>query len=225
MVDGIDGSGKSTIVRAIVDELGQNKRVFDISEWSKKNHALPSLEDCEQADIINSTEPTYAWVGAAIRGELIKKRTSFKTADIAAAFSLDRLILYKRLLIPLLEAGKTIVQDRGVSSTIAYQGADLNLEQVIALSGNQLTLEHAPDVLIIADCSADTALKRLAARTDKQDEAIFEDRTFLEELRERYQAPWFQDLWKEKGTKLISFDTEPSIEEVKSQTKKLVQSL
>ena len=53
MVDGIDGSGKRTIVEAMQQHLESLGRVsFDIGEWSKAHHTLPEPKDMAGANLL-----------------------------------------------------------------------------------------------------------------------------------------------------------------------------
>lgn len=218
MFGGIDGSGKSTVVHAFVEELRRaGLRVFDLPTWSRNHGRLPLPRDCKDSEVILSAEPTSVWVGGAIRGELIREGTRYDGRTVAEAFSLDRLILYNRLLIPLLKAGKLVVQDRGVESSITYQPLHgVNLRIVTNLPGNALALETAPDLLVIASCHPELALRRLAGRRGKRDHTFFERRPVLKALHERYHAPWFRRFWQRRGTRLYYFNTEEALGRVEA---------
>lgn len=228
MVDGIDGSGKRTIVEAMVaHEAEQGKQVFDIGEWSKIHQALPSVEDMSGAEVIVGVEPSYAWTGATIRYEMVKNGHGYTSRQIAEAFSIDRLTLYRRCYLPLLERGATIIAERGVSSSIVYQPAadpTLLLEEVLAMSGNAFALENAPTHLVIASLDPATAMQRLAKRTSKQDDAIFEHESFLRVLNQRYQSDWFKKLFTDRGTQIHYLSTAQSVDQVRASVVSLLQS-
>lgn len=223
MFDGPDGSGKSTIVAAYIEGLrNRGFKVFDITAWSQEHGRLPLPEDCESADVILGGEPTRVWIGSAIREELIRNGTGYGPLAVAEAFSLDRLVLYQRLYLPLRKMGKIIVADRGISTSIAYQPlAGATLQAVIKLKGNALAIKNPPSVLVIADCPVSVALERLAGRTGKADNAIFERRAFIEKLRTRYHSPVFQTFWRRLGTRIIYFNTAIPIEEMKAASRDL----
>lgn len=229
MVDGIDGSGKRTIVEAMRDQLiATGATCFDIGEWCKSHHELPSSEAMAQARVVIGVEPTYAWTGAAIRQEMVRSGNDYRTADIAAAFSLDRLVLYKRCYLPARERGATILAERGVSSSLVYQPAadpSITLEHELSLSGNALAMEHAPDHLVIALLDPKIAMERLARRSQKQDKHIYEKEAFLRTLHERYQSDWFKKLFTDRGTHVHFLDTSPSIEEVRTAARALLMQL
>ncbi len=218
MVDGIDGSGKRTIVEVMQKFFeDQGRKSFDIGEWSKAHHALPSPDDVGDADLLIGVEPSYAWTGAAIRYEMIKNDRSYHSRDIAAAFSLDRLVIYNRLFLPALKAGKTIIAERGVSSSIAYQPAadtTITLDEVLSLTGNAFALENAPTHLVIADLDPKIAIERLAHRAGKQDDSFFEKESFLKILDSRYKSDWFKQLFKSRGTTVHFVDTSGTKEAV-----------
>ncbi len=229
MVDGIDGSGKRTIVEAMIGHLTeQGKRVFDIGEWSKVHHALPSAEDMTDAEVIVGVEPSYAWIGSAIREEMVRNGRGYTSHQIAEAFSLDRLTIYRRCYLPLLERGATIIAERGVSSSIVYQPAadpSVSLEEVLGLVGNAFAMEHAPDHLVIATLDAKIATERLAKRSNKQDDHVFEKESFLRVLDERYHSAWLQKLFTDRGTQIHFLETHKSIDDLRLEAKKLCSSL
>ncbi len=227
MFDGLDGSGKSTLVGAFRETFEeQGLRIFDLAAWSREHNRLPLPEDCGSAEVVLSAEPTKAWLGAAIREELIRQGTNYPDLTITEAFALDRLILYQRLLIPLRAAGKMIVQDRGVSSSIAYQPLrGVTLKTVLSFPGNQLALAQAPDLLVIARCPVEKALVRLAGRINKKDNVIFEQKAFLQKLAQRYESPGFRRLWKEHCTRLQYLDTDLPLPEMIKSAKNLAHSV
>jgi thymidylate kinase len=229
MVDGIDGSGKRTIVEAMRDELlSKGKICFDLGEWSKVHHALPELSDIQHANAIIGVEPSYAWAGAAIRDEMVRNGRGYTSRQIAEAFSTDRLTLYRRCYLPALEHGSTILTERGVSSSIAYQPAAdpaLSLEDVLAMSGNAFALKYAPTHLVVASLDPRMAIERLNKRSTKADDAVFEKEPFLQTLHERYHSDWFKKLFTDRGTHVHFLDTSTSIEEVRTAARALLMQL
>ncbi|MFH1430835.1 MAG: hypothetical protein ABIG71_04975, partial [Candidatus Uhrbacteria bacterium] len=179
----------------------------------------------QDVDVIVSGEPTYAWAGAVIREELIRDNNRpYSAIRTAEAFALDRLVLYRRVLLPARAAGKTIIQERSVTSSIAYQpiqAEPVTLEQLLALEGNAFCLNHAPDLCIIVSTDPARAIQRLQLRTEKQDDAIFEKLPILEELHERYHAPWFKNLLLEHGWRLEYLDANGAVEDAVARAKEL----
>ena len=105
MFEGIDGSGKRTLANAFANELAsRGLGVFNLVHWCTKEKRLPLSEEVAE-DILMTTEPTWAWIGIAIRQELIRKGQEHDAFSIAHGYALDRMILYKRLVVPALEAG------------------------------------------------------------------------------------------------------------------------
>ncbi len=204
MVDGIDGSGKSTSIETWKKIfLASGKKVFDLPAFWKEKNRYPHLEEVESYDCIFSAEPTSTGVGRVIREELIAAGSSYPLEALAEAYSLDRLILYTKLIIPLLRSGRTIIQDRGISTSLSYQtAAGMPFRQLITLPGNQLALEHRPDHLVLLDVDPKVALERLAKRTEKQDKAIFERLDFLKLSSAQFHSAQFQKTFTERGTQL-----------------------
>lgn len=216
IVDGIDGSGKGTIVDAMAAALRQKgRRVFDLRAYWQRHKMFPMLSDViNVADVFVSAEPTYAWVGAAIRDELVRSK-AYDPSTLVDAYALDREILYRRLIIPLRRAGKLIIQERGVPSTLAYQTVQgASVRSILSRTGNRLAMTHSPDYLILATLDVETALQRLAARTNKRDGAIFERRPFLKKLAARYASKSYRRLFR---SRIVELNTAGSVSETRQK--------
>ena len=229
IIDGIDGSGKSTIIHNWTAYLhSQNKKIFVLKEYWSKFHTHPTLDDIKDYDVIISAEPTSVWVGSAIREELIKKGNTYPARTIAEAYALDRFVLYQRLLIPYLNLNKIVIQDRGVTTSLCYQpiqGHDLSIDDVASIEGNALALNHSPDHLVIADVPAEIALNRLSDRTDKQDTAIFEKLDFLQKARAKFTDENYLQYFKKHGTQVHTLDTNQKIDIMKETTVELLKTI
>lgn len=215
MVDGVDGSGKSTVTRSWRDMLeARGNKIFDTIAFEKAHGRVPVISDIGDATIIVSAEPGYAGVGKKIRDLMLKPDSGFTPRQITEAFAEQRLELYESLLVPAIERGLTIIQDRGITTSLAYQptmSPDITEEFVASLPGNQLAIKYRPDHIILCEVPADIAIKRLAARADKSDDAMFERREYLELLTARFHA----DSWKQyliaNGTRFVTFNADQPI--------------
>lgn len=229
IIDGIDGSGKSTIINnwtAYLRSLG--KKIFILKDYWREFHTHPTFADIQDYDVVISAEPTNVWTGQAIREELIKNGNDYSAQTIAEAYALDRLILYRRLIIPYLALGKIVIQDRGVSTSLCYQpiqSPDLTIDKVAAIAGNELALAHAPDHLVIADVSAEIALARLAERAHKLDTAIFEKADFLRQARAGFVDENYLQYFKNQGTKIHILNTDQKVDIMKGIAVELLKTM
>ncbi|MFA6587507.1 MAG: hypothetical protein WCT08_00390 [Patescibacteria group bacterium] len=221
IVDGLDGSGKGTAVDAYGEwAQKQGLKIFDLREYSKKHHALPEPEELRTYQIILSGEPTYDGIGRAIREEFVKENNrEYSAKATAEAFSLDRLVLYTKVILPALEMGKMVIQERGLTTSICYQPIQGNiaLKELLKLEGNQFTLKHRPDLLLIVVCPPKTCIQRLQKRLGKQDQAIFEKLDFLKKADKRFRSPWFADIFRKQGSVVGYLDTNDTVEETKKE--------
>lgn len=226
MIDGLTGSGKSTVIKAVHDwALARGQKIFRMQDY--KQIEPPKFEDFNDFDVYFTYEPTRTWIGSAIRYELSRKDIPYGGEELVHAFALDRQIMYQRLIIPALSAGKTIIQDRGISSSIVYQPVmknSVSLENILSLPGNKLALEHAPDALIIAKVSAHTALERIHNRDDES-KGVYEDIQFLKQQEERFASQWFRDIFTSCGTRVFDLDTSCSLEESQMAATELINQI
>jgi len=135
-VEGIDGSGKTTVVRFLIEEL--RKRGYDVVAFK---------------------EPTDSEYGRRIRQILKERRVS--PEEELELFIKDREFDVQNNILPALKSGKIVIMDRYYYSTIAYQGAlGLDVEMIRKLNEQF----PKPDLVIILDVSPETALKRIKAK-------------------------------------------------------------
>ncbi len=244
VVEGIDGSGKSTILKACKDwATERGLKIFDVVEFSEREHRLPDLKDIGDAQALMAAEPCFCWTGDAIRQEIIArhedrecvtcnaKRATLETAtpqtlhdtrcalhdirytglETAEAFALDRLVLFRRVIIPFLQnrPDRIVFKDRGVGSSLAYQplqDATLTTARLLELSGNAQSTAFAPTLLVLVRTEAAAAMARLEGRTDKQDNVIFEERGFQERLAIRFLSDGVLGPFRQAGTDIVELD-------------------
>lgn len=215
MVDGVDGSGKSTVTRAWRDMFeARGVEIFDTVVFEKTNGRIATIEDIGTASIICSAEPGYAGVGKFLRDNMLKANSAFSPRDVTECFAEQRRERYESLIIPAIKRELTIIQDRGITSSLAYQptmSPEITEEFVAALPGNQLALEWRPDVVVICEVPPEVALGRLAGRIDKSDDAIFERRDYLTRIAQRYLADSWKTYLQKQGTQFVSFDADQPI--------------
>ncbi|MGQ9679772.1 MAG: dTMP kinase [Candidatus Bathyarchaeia archaeon] len=154
--EGIDGSGKSTHVKMLCDDL--------------KMKGL---------DVIVTKEPSPGRIGSFIR-ENIERGSKERWMEVEALlFAADRFEHVKGLVEPSLREGKIVVSDRYIHSSLAYQGGGgLDLDWIKALN----RFAPMPDLSILLDVSVDTVLKRISRRR----RTTFEEETYLEKVRAVY---------------------------------------
>ena len=221
MIDGIDGSGKGTVV-SWLENLFTKKgyKVFNLDNYAKKKRSFPEPSELKNYKVVISSEPTYSMVGQAIREEIIKDNNRYYTAHTTAeAFALDRKLLYKRVIIPALKRGMIVVQERGVSTSYAYQPIQrepLALKKIMNFMGNIIALKFRPDLLIITTVNPREAIKRTKKRR-KTDEAIFEREGFLKKAQKRFTSSWFKEIFERKGGEVVYLDTDKPKKDTKAE--------
>ena len=216
IIDGIDGSGKGVILESIKEDI---KDFFDLTDYTKENMNFPKIEEIKQKIIISS-EPTNLYVGAAIRDEILKGKNSYAALTTAYAFALDRQILYNNIIIPARKLGKTIIQERGIVSSLVYQPIQhekITLRELINIEGNSLAIKNAPDFIIIV--KADPQV--IATRIIKEQKGIFDNLFFQRRIEERFESDWLKKVFERFGTRVLYLDANCSMGELRERALKL----
>jgi len=159
-IEGIDGSGKSTLVAALGGSLKDLDPVF-------------------------TREPGSTWVGEAVRKAVAGEADPVTEALLFAA---DHAAHLDTVVRPALRAGRLVISDRYTDSRYAYQAA--MLEGRIPDPPGWLRALHdgwtiAPDRTFLLLAPVEEAMRRLPA--DRRREH-FEDGPFLEQVHRNYLA-------------------------------------
>lgn len=155
VLEGIDGTGKSTQVQRLAEWLREQGR-----------------------EVVTSREPTDQVWGRKLRESAATGRLS--PEDELEYFLKDRKQHVDELIRPALDAGKVVILDRYYFSTMAYQGSR-GFDPSEIRTRNE-AFAPKPDHLFILDLDVDAARERIGARGDTANE--FEKRDALAKCRE-----------------------------------------
>lgn len=158
VIEGIDGTGKSTQVRLL-------------AEWFRS----------QGREVITSREPTDGHWGKLARNSGNVRLSAEEELEL---FLKDRAEHVEQLIQPSLAAGKVVILDRYYFSTMAYQGCR-GFDPADIRRRNE-AFAPVPDFLFILDLDVDSALGRIGARGDIANE--FEKRENLERCREIFMT-------------------------------------
>lgn len=163
VVDGIDGSGKSEIVKMLHNYLhSKNKK-------------------CR---VLTTREPTNRFYGKQIRHMLRKeKNPKSNSKKLMELFLKDRNDHLENIIEPFLNNPKNelniVLCDRYYYSTIAFQGAQ-GLEMKDIILKNKAF--RKPDIAFILDVEPSLALERIRYREKEK----FEQFDFMKKIRENF---------------------------------------
>lgn len=151
--EGIDGSGKSTQSRILAERIRALGRT-----------------------VVLTREPGGTPIGEAIRALLFDRSLGdFEPRTEALLHSAARAQHVAELIAPALERGETVITDRFVDSTLAYQGGGNQLSLVDLESIQSFAVQDTwPDLRILIDVPPETGLARRladAAHVNRIDEA------------------------------------------------------
>jgi dTMP kinase len=157
-VEGIDGSGKSTVIESIQQELEE------VNVPTKTTH-----------------EPSPNWTGPVVRQAIDDDETHPMT-DLHF-FVGDRAYHIKHSIVPALQQGKVVISDRYSDSTRAYQQENIagfvseprsHIEEMLG------SWHLEPDLTLLLDVPAEEGVER-ASDDDK-----YEVPEFLKSVRNNY---------------------------------------
>ncbi len=185
--EGIDGSGKTTQINLL------KKRI--------ENYGLVCHD---------TKEPTDGPVGSLLR-QCLTGDTTVDEITLAVLFAADRtdhIFNTSDGLLKKIEEGMTILSDRYILSTYAYQSVKVPLQWVMGLNSVAAGRLH-PDCHIFIDISPRTAIERITnGRSHKE---LFENEKRLTEVRNKYFELFRQF---ENTENIIIIDGAQSIEKI-----------
>lgn len=168
VLEGIDGSGKTTQVHSVVDALNKKgiKAVF-------------------------TKEPTNSVVGVLLK-DVLSGKLKLPPVSFQYLFAADRAV-HQEEIIKYLKKGITVVSDRYLWSALIYGMLDIdaldnkNDKERLMIAYSILSMYHrflVPDFTFYLGVSTKVAMRRIAQKTQKIE--IYEKEEKIEKLRKGY---------------------------------------
>lgn len=163
VIEGLDGAGTTTQTHELVRRLA--------------GYRIPAQ---------GTAEPSKGPVGALLRQVLSQRVVSpagpFDRAALALLFAADRLDHAQAEILPWLRAGRWVISDRYVLSSLAYQGLDVPQAYVAQINARA----PRPDLTLFLDVPPEVSLRRRQAEGASAD--LFEDLPTQRKVAKLYQA-------------------------------------
>ncbi len=201
VLEGIDGSGTTT-------------QAAHLQGWL-----------IERGELVHGTrQPSTGPIGALLRqilsGRVVGRTAAGKSAPVdpaavALLFAADRLDHLAAEVTPHLEAGRHVICDRYVLSSLAYQSLDTDLAFVRAINGKAA----APDLTIFLRVRPEIAMDRInASRADRD---AFENLPFQRRVAKAYDGL----LEKYRDGRVVELDGEEVAGTVRGRVRAAVEEI
>lgn len=174
-------------------------------------------------DVVVTREPGGTSLGEEVRSLLLNPDKKVVGPAEVLLYAAARAQHVEQLIKPALDAGKTVLCDRFVDSSVAYQGFGRGLPVSTIMAVNHFAAGGlVPDLTIVLDLSYDQAMARIALRTsqDSLDRIEQEQADFHRRVREGFL--WLSRKFPER-IRLI--DASLSQEEVFAEIIRVLQGL
>ncbi len=160
--EGIDGCGKSTQVKMLVEKLEKLKM-----------------------DVITIREPGGTRISESIRDILLYRNThELSKRTEALLMTASRAQLTNEMILPALEKGTWVIADRYADSTLAYQGGGRKIDIESLEKLNQFaTYDTVPDLTYFIDILPDEGVRRQNTKLDRIEQAGIK---FQSRVRDQY---------------------------------------
>lgn len=166
-IEGPDGSGKTSIIQALRQKLEQ-----------------------DGLDVVTTREPGGSPIAEQIRQVILDvDNHAMDVRTEALLYAASRRQHLVETILPNVQAGKLVISDRFVMSSLAYQGMarGIGLDPVWAI--NQFAIDgQMPDLTLLVDVPAEVGLERIqAAKGQRQyDRLDRESLAFHQRVRQTY---------------------------------------
>jgi dTMP kinase len=146
--EGLDGCGKTTQARLLAETL-----------------------TAQGVDVVLTREPGGTPLGEEVR-ELVLHGDHVAPWAEVALYAASRAQHVAEVIRPALERGATVVCDRYLDTSVAYQGAGRGLGVDVVLDLNLRVVEGLlPDVTVLVEIDPETALARVGEKRDRIERA------------------------------------------------------
>lgn len=163
--EGLDGSGKSTLINGLKAEFERRGQVCVVSR-----------------------EPGGTSMGRIMRDVLLKVGDDHPVPRAEALlYQADRAQHVETLIRPALAKGQWVLSDRFAASSLAFQagGRSISADEIRWL--NQFSTGGLqPELYVLLDLSVEESLRRMAGRPQEADRFERENKDFHERVRQAY---------------------------------------
>jgi dTMP kinase len=158
VIEGLDGAGLSTQSALLAEYLrGQNR------------------------EVVLTKEPTASPIGKLIKSALNRK-SELSLFTLQLLFAADRAEHLEKEIEPALKAGKMVISDRYILSSLAFGSVDNDLEFLKQINARF----RKPDLTIIIDTPSRVCLERISS--NRENIELFEEEERLNKVRAQYFA-------------------------------------
>lgn len=197
-LEGPDGSGKTTVASLLckkLEEMGYS--------------------------IVHTREPGGNDIAEQIRAVILNpKNTAMDARTEALLYAASRRQHLVEKVVPAIEAGKIVICERFLDSSLAYQGYGRGLGADAIYSINAFAIEnHMPDLTVYLDIDEEAGLARLKDRKDK-DRLDVESVAFHHRVNEGYR-----EIVKKFPERIKTVDASKPLEEVVNDTLDIILKL
>ena len=188
--EGVDGSGKSTQISKLKAYLESNGY-----------------------QVVLSREPGGTDIGEQIRSVILDPKNGGMTAVTEALlYAASRAQHVHDVIAPAVEAGKIVICDRFVDSSIAYQQYGRDLGECVRIINGYAIDGCMPDLTFLLKVKPDVGGDRIGSR--EKDRIELEDRSFHEAVYQGYES-----LQEEFAERIVGIDAARSVEEIFAEIK------
>ena len=195
-IEGPDGSGKSTQIGFITEFL--QSRGYET---------------------VLTREPGGTQIGEKIRDIILdKENREMDSMTETMLYAASRAQHVAQIIKPALEAGKAVICDRFVDSSIAYQGYGRKLGDSVTYINEYAIMGCVPDITFLMKIPPDRSMDRITSGS--------RDRLELEKMefhRRVYEG--YMELEKLYPARITGIDAVRSIEEIKEEIHKHLERL
>lgn len=194
--EGGDGAGKSTQIKKLMEYL-----------------------ESKGFDVILTREPGGTDIGEKIRQIILDpENKEMDSVTEAMLYAASRAQHVSQVIKPSIEAGKIVICDRFIDSSIAYQGYGRNLGDSVSIINSYAVGEYMPHKTFLLKLKPQAGSLRMAGR--EKDRIELEAASFHQTVYDGYEA-----LEKEYPDRIVGIDASGTIEEISDEIKKHIDVL
>ena len=196
-LEGPEGAGKTSVLEALI----------------------PILED-RGVEVLTTREPGGVLIGEKIREVILDPshtEMDLKTELLLYIASRRQHLVEK--VLPALAAGKLVIMDRFIDSSVAYQGFGRGLDIDAIDWLNQFATDGLkPDLTLYFDIAVEEGLARIAANSDREVNRLdMEGLDLHRKVRQGYLS-----LLKKEADRIVKIDASLPLDQVIENTQQLL---